>query len=322
MITRSTVTAAIKITASVLCLVFMWRAFVPTNWSEVLKNLDPWSGIAAFLVLLVGQVANGYRHWVILLGLGRRLPARLVLALTSTGMFFNQVLPSGLGGDVIRVLNIRRRCGWARATASVLLDRVAGVSFNLALVACLIPVYSHLDIPPAAKIGIAICAIGPLIAIAVGTWLANWKRGRRLWPRVLRFAPYGLILLRRLARLRTVLLLSVPVAIGFFCFVSAFALLGVGLSAKVDVLGYTMMIPLIFIAAQFPLSFGGWGIREGAAAALMPLVGMDAGTAFLTSFLFGVLVLLSSLPGLLIWSIYGFDSPQQASAALATSQPS
>jgi hypothetical protein len=39
----------------------------------------------------------------------------------------------------------------------------------------------------------------------------------------------------------------------------------------------------------------------------MPLVGMDPGIAFLTSFLFGVLVLLSSLPGLLIWSIYGFN---------------
>jgi hypothetical protein len=48
-----------------------------------IENLDQWNGIAALAALLVGQVANGYRHWLVLLGLGRRLPARLVLALTS-----------------------------------------------------------------------------------------------------------------------------------------------------------------------------------------------------------------------------------------------
>jgi uncharacterized membrane protein YbhN (UPF0104 family) len=307
MISRANMTAFIKVFASLACLVVMWRAFIPTNWGEVLKRLDPWLGLAAVAILLVGQVANGYRHWAVLVGLRRRISPGTILALTSAGMFFNQVLPSGLGGDVVRIVNLRTRCGWRRATASVLLDRIVGVSFNLALVALLLPFYGRLNIPVLAKAGVAALSTGPLLVLSCGIWASRWRRARRWLPRPLRFVPYLLILLRRLVRPLSLLRLIPSTSIGFFSYVAAFALIGDSLGAATTTIGYMMMVPLIFIAAQFPLSFGGWGVREGAAIALMPLVGMESGVAFLTSFLFGVAVLITSLPGLLIWSLSRFD---------------
>lgn len=307
MISRTTFAGIAKIGISVACLVLVWRSFAPSDWSAVTTGMDPAAAAAAVAVLMTGQIANGWRHWAILYGLGRRLSGWAVVVLASAGMFFNQVLPSGVGGDVIRVLHIRRRCGWRLATASVLLDRVAGLTFNLLLVGALLPVYATLPIPAAAKAGIALMTAGPLLCLAVGVWAAPRRRLRRMVPAFLRLLPYGLILLRRLVRGSVAVRLAPPTAIGFFSFVAGFALLGEGLGGGPDVLGYLLMVPLIFIAVQIPLSFGGWGIREGAAVVLMPLVGMDPSVAFLASVLFGAAVLATSLPGLAVWALGGFD---------------
>lgn len=318
MVSRQRIAAAVKIGVSAACLVLAWRAFAPTDWGDVLKTLDLRFAVAAIAALIVGQVANGFRHWAVLHGLRRHLPPGTVVALSSAGMFFNQVLPSGMGGDVVRVLHLGRRCGWRRATASVLLDRVVGVAFNLALVAVLLPSYLRLDIPDVAKAGIALLALGPLIGLALGLWAARWRRLRRLLPRPLRLLPYGLVLLRQVVRPAGLVRLALPVAVGFFAYVAGFGLIGTGLGAGTTIVGYLMMVPLIFIAVQIPLSFGGWGIREGAAATLMPLVGMDQGLAFLTSFLFGVAVLVTSLPGLAVWMIAGLGRTADAAGALPT----
>jgi len=305
MISRTVLVGFVKVGVSLACLLAIWRMFSPANWSDLIARMDPMLAISAVAVLLVGQVANGYRHWAVLFGLGRALPAGRVVALASAGMFFNQVLPSGMGGDVVRVVHLQRRCGWKRSTASVLFDRISGVSLNLAVVAVLLPFYYRMPIPDQAKVAITLLAAGPLLGLAVGLLVARHAWLRRMLPRPFRLGLYGLILLRRLVRPAVLIRLALPVLGGFFPYVACFGLIGESLGGGVGPLGYLLMVPLIFIAVQIPVSFGGWGIREGAAVALMPLVGMDSGVALLTSFLFGAAVLVTSLPGLAVWLLGG-----------------
>jgi hypothetical protein len=51
-----------------------------------------------------------------------------------------------------------------------------------------------------------------------------------------------------------------------------------------------------------PLSFSGWGLREGAAAALFPVAGLTAAQGLATSVAFGLVFLIAVLPGLVpLW---------------------
>jgi hypothetical protein len=59
-----------------------------------------------------------------------------------------------------------------------------------------------------------------------------------------------------------------------------------------------VLVPLILSAMLIPATIGGWGFREGAAAALFPLAGASASAGFATSVAFGLVILAASLPGL------------------------
>jgi glycosyltransferase 2 family protein len=57
----------------------------------------------------------------------------------------------------------------------------------------------------------------------------------------------------------------------------------------------------LLLAHILPISIGGWGVREAAAVALLGMTGVDATSALLVSIMFGVLLVLATLPGALFW---------------------
>jgi uncharacterized membrane protein YbhN (UPF0104 family) len=59
--------------------------------------------------------------------------------------------------------------------------------------------------------------------------------------------------------------------------------------------------PVLLLAHTLPISIGGWGVREAAAVALLGMTGVDATSALLVSIMFGVLLVLATLPGALFW---------------------
>ena len=60
-------------------------------------------------------------------------------------------------------------------------------------------------------------------------------------------------------------------------------------------------IPLALLAATAPISIGGWGIREGALVALLHLYGTPPDAALALSIVFGLSLMVASLPGLVVW---------------------
>ena len=60
------------------------------------------------------------------------------------------------------------------------------------------------------------------------------------------------------------------------------------------------LVPWVLLAMAIPLSIAGWGVREGAAALLWQAVGLDPAERVAISISYGVVILLSSLPGALI----------------------
>lgn len=306
---RSSLFGLLKVGVSLACLYAVWRLFAPANWAGMLAGADMVLVAGALGMLTLGQIASGLRHWAILRALNRRIPAPEVVGMAFTGTLFNQILPSGLGGDVIRALHFRTRCGWRRSIGGVAIDRAAGLGFNLATVLLLMPVYLALPLPPGLKLLVALLAAAPVAGLAVVLMLARSRRARALLPRMLRPALIGVLYVRRLLAPRRFALLALPLLGGLLPYVACFGLLGESLGADLPWVDYLAVVPLVFVAQQFPLSIGGWGVREGAAAMLFPIVGMDAGTALLASGLFGAALVVTSAPGLVLWWTRPAGSP-------------
>jgi hypothetical protein len=60
-------------------------------------------------------------------------------------------------------------------------------------------------------------------------------------------------------------------------------------------------VPAIVLITFFPLSFAGWGVREGAAVVLLGFAGLAADEALAVSVLLGLGSLAAGLPGCLLW---------------------
>ena len=175
----------------------------------------------------------------------------------------NQVLPSTVGGDGARIwLFARQGAGWATATYSVLIDRIAGV-FVLALivVACLPWTFSliHDSIARVVLLVIGFGAIaGALIFVLFGVrfrqWLDRWMLTRHLSA-----ASRISAALCRSPRSATIVL-ACSVAIHLLGVTAAWCCVK-AVAAPVSFAQVLFLMPPVILIATVPVSIAGWGVR-------------------------------------------------------------
>jgi len=88
--------------------------------------------------------------------------------------------------------------------------------------------------------------------------------------------------------------------------VSVMFALAQGLSIDFEVSALLVLIPPVILASLLPISFAGWGIREGAMIAMLGTVDVAPENALALSVAFGFLILILSLPGALVWFLSDF----------------
>ncbi|MEE4187868.1 MAG: lysylphosphatidylglycerol synthase transmembrane domain-containing protein [Roseobacter sp.] len=199
----------------------------------------------------------------------------------------NTVLPGGIAGDVTRAVRARGAGDLTRAAQSVLAERVLGqiavlavmwVGFALALVLPGGPDWAGLGWAVVATL--TGCAVAALILARRDTASGRFAA-----------TVFGLAL--RPALIAHGAVTTLCLMFGFYACARA---IGVALPSE----AWATLIPLVLCAMLFPLSIGGWGWREGAAAALFPLAGASASTGIATGITYGVVVFVAVLPAVAI----------------------
>jgi uncharacterized membrane protein YbhN (UPF0104 family) len=67
-------------------------------------------------------------------------------------------------------------------------------------------------------------------------------------------------------------------------------------------LGWALVLfPGVLLVSMLPISLGGWGVREHAMVVAFGLVGVPADAALSASILYGLCLLIASLPGGVLW---------------------
>lgn len=197
----------------------------------------------------------------------------------------NLILPGGVAGDVARAVRVRHAGDLLRAAQSVAADRIIGQAVMFAAlgaaltVALVIP--GGIPWPPVTWVGIVAGLVAVGVAIAFSRQDGATGRFLRL---ILRLVKDGSLI--ALALVITALLI-------FSLYACARATGTVIPSA-----GMITLLPLILSAMLIPLSVGGWGWREGAAAALFPLIGASPSAGIATGIAYGAMMMFAALPGL------------------------
>ena len=92
-----------------------------------LRDITPLTAVACLVVLNAGIALANTRWRIVLQSMGRTFSNWYLFRLNLIGQFFNQALPSTVGGDGMRVwLLYRGGCSFAEAFNSVLIDRFSG----------------------------------------------------------------------------------------------------------------------------------------------------------------------------------------------------
>lgn len=265
--------------------------------------------------LLAAYLANACR----LARLQRRaevhMPAGLFLGTYYAGLAFNNILPSGVGGDAVRVMILAKR-GYPLGTLvfSTLADRFLGliglfVIGGLALLAApsALPM-SRLD---GQLIG-ALLLIGSLICLwwlpgLLGFLLSRLarRRGSRAGDVIARSNDLIGRVLQPPRRLTDLLLLSLA---SHAFVVLSYASCGHSLLPEMTLAHYFLAIPGVMLLLVLPISLGGLGLREISTVGLLVWLGADAQAALTLSLVFLVISWISVIPGFFGAVHYGVNA--------------
>lgn len=276
----------------------LWTAFRGASWGWL---------AAALAIYLLMILVSAWR-WNALLepqGIVVGLPALVRSYLVAT--FFNNFLPSNIGGDVIRIKDTVAAAGSRTLAATiVLLDRAIGL-LGLLVVGALGETLvgraarGALPVGPAILWSLALAGLAGLFAFVVAPTLVSrllhplraihhdWvdERLDRLVGMFTRFRarPASIVLCLGGA------ILVQAILVGFYAAVAA------SLRIPVPAAHLAVLVPLSFIVQMLPISMNGLGVREATFAAYFRLLGLPIESALALSLLGSATILVFSLSG-------------------------
>lgn len=271
---------------------------------------------AGVLALLLGLAFLSIVRWqIVMRQFGGRLPFRLTARLFFEGLFFNQALPSTVGGDGIRIYrSFRAGLPLSAAINSVVIDRMLGMTSLMILAAIAQPLFYERVDSVAARLSFTAVFVIAVSGIVFLLILGYLPERFRQWKIV-----RGLVALSYAARQAfTTPSIFVPVTIlsiaGHMISVIVFYLLAVSLGLGVGFVDCLVMVPSVLLLATVPISVAGWGLREGAMVAAFGLLGVPAGGSAAASVLFGIGMAIVALPGGPLWFAHSDRRTEPADA--------
>jgi len=262
--------------------------------------------LSSVALYLLAQIVSTLRWRCLLQAEQINLSTWRVFLLYLEGMFFNLMLPTAIGGDIVRGYQIFRLTQQKDSSvASILVERLSGY-VALIMIACiaLILGYSHVHDP--VTVWLTVASAAGIIGIIAGLLndqlqilffrLLNRTGLGRFHEVLQRF--YGA--LRRYWKHRRALLQAVGLSLILQSLViMIFYLISRSLNLSVPLRYFFLFVPLISVVSMLPISVAGLGVREGGSVYFFAKVGLDSAGAISLSLLwFAVTACCSGLGGI------------------------
>jgi glycosyltransferase 2 family protein len=313
---KKTAITALKIAVSVGLYAYIFSKIDVGHLWSILKEANIFYFVAGIAIYFLIQGLSAYRWYLLLKPLGLTTPYRKLLSFYLLGMFFNNFMPTGIGGDVFRVYYLNKETRrLSRATASVFFDRDLGMA-ALLLGATIISAIDGTKFR-----GVALAPIFVLIAVAFAAAnlaifykptynllhrLLMLFRMREADEKVERLFESVNAFRGKWALVLVTMGLSLVVQYGCVAInkVCAMALPAPELQ-RVGWASFLVFIPAIGLISMVPLSVNGMGWREFSYIVLFGSVGATEPQAAALAFMWLGMLMLTSLPGAIIYILQG-----------------
>ena len=283
----------LRLAVGVTVLWFLGRHVGAAPFEDGLRAVTWQAVVAAAMLTALTTVCSAWRWQVVARALGVDIGLSAAVCAYYRSLFLNSVLPGGILGDLHRAVTHGRQAGdVARGVRAVAWERLCGQVIQAAVTAVVLltlpsPVRPALPYVLAGIAGVAGCAA--LVMCAA-------RRGRSRLTRAARavavdLGPRGLLAPAVWPRLTLASVLVVAGHTATFVIAARVA----GCTAPLGELIALLMV--VQTAVVIPLSIGGWGPREGAAAWAFAAAGLAAGQGVTVAILYAVLMLAAVAPG-------------------------
>lgn len=283
--------------AVLLLVVIAWLIDLPDAFALLRQTHWPWV-LACLLVVQLQVVLSAIRWQMTAIRLGQALSVPRAIREYYLATLANLSLPGGITGDAARVYRNRQEATMAVSAQAVMIERLAG-QLALAVVTALgwllWPVLMHRSAPEASG-QLLLTAVGLLVVICLLAFLLSRLAASRIRRFIRSFGPAVKrvwLVDRQWLRQGVLSLLIVAT------YLAVFAGCAQALQQPLSNAAILSIVPLVLLSMVIPLSIGGWGIREAAAATFWPLAGLSPEAGVATSILYGLVSLIGSVPGAL-----------------------
>lgn len=292
----------VQIALTVVALAVLWRMVDARQAVDLLGSAQPVWLIAGLLALTVQTILSALRWRITAAQLGLTLSRREAVQEYYVSQIINQILPGGVLGDASRAVRSRAQKGLMAASQAVIFERFAGqaalfIVMSIAVLAtAVVPgglEWPSWSVPIIKLIIFSGIAAGVLFLLAARVQNPLREKTSNL-ARTMGHALFG----KRVVWAQ-IMLSFATVA----CNLAAFAFCARAVGVALPFYMVCALVPLVLFAMLVPLTVMGWGVREGAAVAFLPLAGVSAGASLAASVAFGLTMLAASAPGLIaLWS--------------------
>jgi uncharacterized membrane protein YbhN (UPF0104 family) len=294
----------IVLSAAMLAVLF-WRIpdFEP---SELIPDWEPASALwlaAAILLTIASIVLSAVRWQQVLRALDLPIGVRPLLPIYFAAQFVCNVLPSTIGGDVLRVSRLSRiNHSTERDVASVVIERLTGW-LVLPVMSLVFFAINRGLLPDSGAKNLALVINGiALVGLVVILWLASHQKvlgrftGHDNWLRFLGSVHLGIVHLRRHPADATKVIVAAFVyqtalVLSAFCAARVIGIDEAGLTAMFA------FIPVVLMLQVLPIGISGLGIREASLVLFLEPLGVPHAQSIALGLALYFLNLVASLLG-------------------------
>ncbi len=299
-VNKTTVNYAVKLAITGILLLFIFRHVNNGSTTTAITDVPPLNLLAA-LLLQIASISLGATRWYLIMSkIGFSHSWSFYVKSYFKGTFFNQGLPTSIGGDGLRIIDCSRGEDSAEeAFFGIFIDRIIGLA-GLLLLNITALLFNHALLPPRVYYPLLIILSG----LAMGLILLFFLRKFRFFATGKYLGFLGRLSERYFQVYSSIpsisLQLGLSILIHLFA-MTAFFMIGKGVGMDFPLQVYLALVPPVILLTILPISLAGWGVREGALIGFFLLIGADKSQVLTFSILYGLISLAGSLPGLAIY---------------------
>jgi uncharacterized protein (TIRG00374 family) len=291
---------SIKLLVSIVLFVLIFRAVDFREVIEVIRTINPWLLLPALGLQMLSALIAALRWYMIMHELEFGEKSGFYVRSYFKGTFFNQALPTSIGGDALRVLEAAKvGAGKREAFYGVFIDRIVGLLglLLLNLIAIFInPIFLEKGYPAVhyAIIGMALFGfIGVFVLTLLGDM--KWLTSNRV-TKLIHDLSHRIRTVYRSGRTITIQT-ALSVLIHLLSMMTVY-LIGKSIGLEYGLLVYLVVVPPVILLTIIPVSLAGWGVRETGMVGLFLLIGAEKAAVLSVSLIYGLMLVAASMPGM------------------------